>query len=271
MQTLPEAGAIEAPDAEESRGWHRSVTNGVYDGAMAKPAHPLLVVFDMAGTTVHDNSDVARCLTQALRTAGYYCDDALANTRMGMAKPIAIAELTALSLERGVGRAVTPSLVSEIHRDFLHAINEHYRTHPSVRAAEGAAEIFAALRHRGIKVALDTGFSRPTVDIILARLGWSVPATLDAVVTSDEVPHGRPAADLFLEAMRRCGVTDSRQCAHVGDTPSDIGEGRAAAVGWNIAIAGPSHTREQLDPLRPTHLVSALTAVPAALGLSLHT
>jgi phosphoglycolate phosphatase-like HAD superfamily hydrolase len=71
--------------------------------------------------------------------------------------------------------------------------------------------------------------------------------------------------------MRRCGVTDSRQCAHVGDTPSDIGEGRAAAVGWNIAIAGPSHTREQLDPLRPTHLVSALTAVPAVLGLSLHT
>jgi phosphonatase-like hydrolase len=188
-----------------------------------------------------------------------------------MAKPLAIAELAALSLERGVGRAVTPGLVSEIHRDFLHAINEHYRTHPSVRAAEGAAEIFAALRHRGIKVALDTGFSRPTVDVILARLGWSVPATLDAVVTSDEVPHGRPAADLFLEAMRRCGVTDSRQCAHVGDTPSDIGEGRAAAAGWNIAIAGPSHTREQLEPLRPTHLVGALTDVPAALGLSLHT
>jgi phosphonatase-like hydrolase len=216
---------------------------------MANPALPLLVVFDMAGTTVHDNSDVARCLSQALRAAGYHCDDALANTRMGMAKP----------------------LVSEIHRDFLHAINEHYRTHPSVRAAEGAEEIFAALRRRGIKVALDTGFARPTVDVILARLGWSVPATLDAVVTSDEVPHGRPAADLFLEAMRRCGVTDSRQCAHVGDTPSDIGEGRAAAAGWNIAIAGPSHTREQLAPLRPTLLVGALTDVPAALGLNLHT
>lgn len=238
---------------------------------MGKSAHPLLVVFDMAGTTVHDNSDVARCLTQALRTAGYYCDDVLANTRMGMAKPMAIAELAALSLERGVGCAVTPSLVSEIHRDFLHAINEHYRTHPSVRAAEGAAEIFAALRHRGIKVALDTGFSRPTVDIILARMGWTVPATLDAVVTSDEVPHGRPAADLLHEAMRRCGVTDPRQCAHVGDTPSDIGEGRAAGAGWNIAIAGPSHTREQLSPLCPTHLVGALNDVPSALGFNLHT
>ena len=52
---------------------------------------------------------------------------------------------------------------------------------------EGADEIFAALRHRGIKVALDTGFSRPTVEVIFARLGWSVPSTFDAVVTSDEL------------------------------------------------------------------------------------
>ena len=236
---------------------------------MAAPVYPQLVVFDMAGTTVHDNQDVARCLTSALRSAGYHCDDALANTRMGMAKPLAIAELAALSLERGVGRPVTPDLVSEIHRDFLRHINEHYRAHPSFRAVEGAAEIFAILRQRGIKVALDTGFSRPTVDVILDRLGWGVPATMDAVVTSDEVPRGRPAADLLQEAMRRCGVTDPRRCAHIGDTPSDIGEGRAAGAGWNIAIAGPSHTREQLAVHRPTHLVAALTEVTTVLGLDL--
>jgi phosphonatase-like hydrolase len=228
---------------------------------------PLLVVFDMAGTTVHDRSDVARCLADALRKAGFRCDEALANTRMGMAKPLAIAELAAVSLERGVGRVVTPGLVGEIHRDFLNAINEHYRTHPSVRAVEGAEEIFAALRHRGVKVALDTGFSRPTVEVILARLGWSVPATLDAVVTSDEVARGRPAPDLLREAMRRCGVSESARCAHVGDTPSDVGEGLAAGAGWNIAIAGPSHSAEQLAACRPTHVVGALTAVPAALGL----
>ena len=138
---------------------------------MAAPVYPQLVVFDMAGTTVHDNQDVARCLTSALRSAGYHCDDALANTRMGMAKPLAIAELAALSLERGVGRPVTPDLVSEIHRDFLRHINEHYRAHPSVRAVEGAAEIFAILRQRGIKVALDTGFpGRPSTSF---WIGWA--------------------------------------------------------------------------------------------------
>jgi phosphonatase-like hydrolase len=235
---------------------------------MEKPVPPVLVVFDMAGTTVRDGSDVARCLSNALRSGGYYCDEALANTRMGMSKPLAIAELAALSLERGVGKAVTPGLVSEMHREFLRAINDHYRSHPSVGAMEGADEIFAALRHRGIKVALDTGFSRPTVEVIFARLGWSVPSTFDAVVTSDEVAQGRPSADLFREAMRRCGVTDPSRCAHVGDTPSDIGEGRAAGAGWNVAIAGPSHTREQLAVHRPTHLVGSLNEVPAALGLA---
>jgi phosphoglycolate phosphatase-like HAD superfamily hydrolase len=53
----------------------------------------------------------------------------------------------------------------------------------------------------------------------------------------------------------------------VGDTPSDVGEGLAAGAGWNIAIAGPSHSAEQLAACRPTHIVGALTAVPAALGL----
>jgi phosphoglycolate phosphatase-like HAD superfamily hydrolase len=67
--------------------------------------------------------------------------------------------------------------------------------------------------------------------------------------------------------MRRCGVSESARCAHVGDTPSDVGEGLAAGAGWNIAIAGPSHSAEQLAACRPTHIVGALTAVPAALGL----
>ena len=39
-------------------------------------------------------------------------------------------------------------------------------------------------------MALDTGFSRPIVDAILARLDWTAGLLLDATVTSDEVPRG---------------------------------------------------------------------------------
>ena len=228
---------------------------------------PELVVFDMAGTTVFDTGDVAHHLTSALRKSGYICDDRLSNTRMGMAKPIAIKELAGLSVAQGQGMPVTVERVDAIHREFLNSINNHYRTHPSVKAIHGADQIFAKLRNHGIRVALDTGFSRPTVDVILARLGWSVPKTVDAVVSSDEVANGRPAADLLHEAMRRCGVKDAIRCAHVGDTPSDIGEGKAAAVGWNIAIAGTSHTREELAPHQPTHLVNSLSEVLEILGV----
>jgi len=230
-------------------------------------SRPALVVFDMAGTTVFDTGEVAHHLTAALRKSGYNCDDRLSNTRMGMAKPNAIKELAELSVAQGQGLPVTAERVDAIHRQFLESINNHYRTHPSVKAIDGADEIFAKLRKQGIRVALDTGFSRPTVDIILGRLGWSVPKTLDAVVTSDEVANGRPAADLLHEAMRRCGINDANNCAHVGDTPSDIGEGKAGLVGWNIVIAGTSHTREQLAPHQPTHLVNSLTEVLKALGV----
>lgn len=230
---------------------------------------PALAVFDMAGTTVHDTGEVARCLSASLREWGYSCDEALANTRLGEPKPVAIAQLAELSHQLGQGELVTHARVNAIHSEFLRLINWHYRHSPQIREAEGAAELFASLRKHGAKVALDTGFSRATTDIILARLGWTVPGTVDAVVTSDEVAMGRPGPDLLLEAMRRCHVDKASACAHIGDTPSDIGEGRSAGVRWNIAIYGTSHTRDELAAHHPHHLVGSLAEVADIFGLGI--
>ena len=137
----------------------------------------------------------------------------------------------------------------------------YYATDPAVREIPGAAATFAALRSAGIKVALNTGFNRAIVDVLLERLGWRSPEVIDAVVASDEVPQGRPHPNMIRLLMSRLGVEDARNVAKVGDTWADLEEGHSAGCGLVIGVTSGAFTREQLS-LRPhSHIVASVTDV----------
>jgi phosphonatase-like hydrolase len=142
---------------------------------------------------------------------------------------------------------------------------DYYTTDPAVHEIPGAAAAFATLRRAGIKVALDTGFSRPIADVLLARLGWSSPAVIDADVTSDEVPRGRPHPDMIHQLMRRLGIADPGRVAKVGDTRADLEEGTNAGCGLVIGVTSGSSSREQLAASPHTHIVESVVEVPALI------
>lgn len=191
----------------------------------------------MAGTTVHDPDYVNDALRQALAAAGVARTHREINAFMGVQKPIAIRALVEFH--------EPASDVGAIHADFVRRMLELYRTGDDVREIEGIGDLLRDLRLAGTKVALDTGFSRDIADAILDRLGWSVPETLDASVTSDEA-SGRPAPDMIFEAMRRTHVADPKRVAKVGDTPSDIGQGLAAGCGLTLAVTYGTHSAAEL-------------------------
>ena len=211
-----------------------------------------LAIFDIAGTTVNDPNLVAQCLQSALQNAHIERSIDEINVYMGIPKPIAIAEL--------LGEDTTESLVAEIHENFVEQMLEVYRSHPEVRAIDGAEEVFAELKHSGIKVALDTGFDRQIGQVILDRLGWN--ETFDATVMSDEVENGRPFPDLVFRAMEITGVADVSRVAKIGDTPSDLHEGTNAGCGQVIGVCYGSHTRAQLSIHPHTALVDSISEVP---------
>ncbi len=222
-----------------------------------------LVVLDMAGTTVQDDDAVNRCLCAALAETGVGVTRDEVNEVMGLPKPIAIGLL--LERRKYAGNPAPDSEVTSIHGDFLRRMIAFYRSDPAVREIDGASEVLRQLRHAGLKLALDTGFSRDIVDAILQRLGWAGKQLLHATVASDEVARGRPHPDLVLRAMELTGVTDARRVAKVGDTPSDLQEGRSAGCGLIIGVTNGSHTREQLEPHPHTHLINNLRELPALL------
>jgi phosphonatase-like hydrolase len=219
-----------------------------------------LVVFDMAGTTVEDGDAVNASFRAALAGAGIEADPAAVNAVMGLPKPEAIRLLLA-----GSGRPFTGSDVDDIHEAFVRRMRDHYELDPSVREVPGAAAAFATLRRAGIKVALNTGFSRAIAGVVLQRLGWQSPAVIDADVASDEVPRGRPFPDMIRLLIARLGITDPRRVAKVGDTRADLEEGANAGCGLIIGVTSGSFSGEQLKAYPHTHILGSVAEVPELL------
>jgi phosphonatase-like hydrolase len=219
-----------------------------------------LVVFDMAGTTVEDGDAVNASFRASLSGAGVEVDSAAVNAVMGLPKPEAIRLLLA-----GAGRPCSDAAAAAIHEEFVRRMRDHYAFDPSVCEAPGAAAAFAALRRAGVRVALNTGFSRTIAAAVLARLGWRAPEVIDADVASDEAPRGRPHPDMIRLLMARLNVQDPRRVAKVGDTRADLEEGANAGCGLVIGVTSGAFTREQLQACPHTHILGSVAEVPGLL------
>lgn len=218
---------------------------------MAMPIR--LAVFDIAGTTVNDPDGVGGCLKEALDAANVPWDADEVRAIMGLPKPIAIADLM-----RWADLPADDDQVSKIHDDFQQRMKNFYRSDPEVFGLPGALETFVRLREKGIKTALDTGFDRSIVEILLERLGWET-GVVDFTVCSDEVPRGRPFPDLILRAMELTGVTNVAEVAKLGDTMVDLQEGTAAGCSLVIGLTTGNATREELALHPHTHILDSLS------------
>jgi phosphonatase-like hydrolase len=221
-----------------------------------------LVVFDVAGTTVHHGSGaVQRAMRDAIGATGLVLRDGAMDGVSGMAKPQAIRTLL-----EGHGRDELLPRVDAIHEDFVARMRRYYREDRSVAPVAGAAETFAALHAAGIRVALNTGFSRVILDEILHRLDWAGPdAPLDATIASGEVPRGRPYADMIDALRTRLGGIASVEVAKVGDTPVDLHEGTMARCGLVVGVLSGAHTQQSLEQHPNDALIPSVAELPALL------
>jgi phosphonatase-like hydrolase len=221
-----------------------------------------LVVFDVAGTTVRDGGGaVQRAMRDAIAVTGLALrEDAMAGVT-GLAKPQAIRTLL-----EGHGRDELVPRTDAIHADFVARMQRYYREDGTVGPVEGATQTFGALRTSGVRVALNTGFSRSVLDEILTRLGWSGPdGPLDATIASDEVARGRPYPDMIDALRARLGGIAYTEVAKVGDTPIDLQEGTLARCGLVIGVLSGAHSLESLMQHPHDGLIPSIVDLPELL------
>lgn len=222
-----------------------------------------LVVFDLAGTTVKDDGQIAICFQDAMAAAGYALATDDIYPLMGYKKPEAIR----MMIEAVSGQPADPAEVAAIHDSFESRMVQHYQQHAVLEVLPNVERVFIALKKQGIKVGLDTGFSRVIADAIVDRLGWLYHGLADYLVASDEVPAGRPHPFMIQRMMEAAGITDAKQVVKVGDTEVDVHEGKNAGCLYSIAVTTGAFSREALLPHGPSHIIDDMAELLSILAI----
>jgi len=217
-----------------------------------------LVIFDIAGTLIEDNDEVADSFLTALRNHGIAVSDSEIREWKGSSKGEVIAHFAS----RQFGPCRNQALVEQAYAGFRFLIERRYAESGVIPIA-GAADTIAWLRRRHIKIATTTGFYRELRDTILNAAGWE--QTFDANVCSDDVSHGRTAPDMILRAMKLTGLSDLASVVNVGDTPLDLQAGTNAKVKATVGVLTGKHPRERLEREPHTELLTSVAALPALL------
>ena len=124
-------------------------------------------------------------------------------------------------LHEELGLAEAPeALNDEVVRRMLDRYREEL---PLIDGAVAAVERLAAR----FPLALASSSNRPLIDAVLASAGLA--SAFRATVSSEEVAHGKPAPDVFLEAARRLGVAAER-CAAIEDSGNGLRAAHAAGM-----------------------------------------
>lgn len=167
-------------------------------------------------------------------------------------EPYWIANETGIAAEHGatwteeqalqmVGRPITdtgavlselgvPGTAEDIAEELVRRMAHLIRTEgPPWRP--GARELLLALREADVPCALVTMSYREMADAVLDTLPEG---TFGAVVTGDEVTHGKPHPEPYLTAARMLGV-DVRECVAIEDSVPGV-ESAEAAGAATIAV-----------------------------------
>lgn len=149
-----------------------------------------LVVLGMAGTTVRDDGVVERAFALAAERTGIGHEDALDYVRatMGQSK---------IEVFRALAETEDDAVLVN---DAFEAAYAEIAAVEGVRAIDGAEALLRELRESGVKIALATGFSRATQDVLLDALGWR---DLVGVVTGahDALTLTDAGADVVLDSV----------------------------------------------------------------------
>jgi HAD superfamily hydrolase (TIGR01509 family) len=204
------------------------------------------VVFDMDGVIVDSEQVWDDVREQLARERGGRWHERAQADMMGMSSPE-----WSRYMHDVIGLPESPQQINdEVVRRMLERYAE--RT-PLIDGAAAAVDRLA----REFRLGVASSSNRPLIASVLEHAG--IADRFDAVVSSEEVAGGKPAPDVYLEAMRRLGVAPDRAAA-IEDSSNGI---RAAhAAGMRVLALPNAHYPPADDALA---LADVIVSSPAEL------
>ena len=187
------------------------------------------VLFDLDGTVVDSGEMILASMRHATRTV--------------LAREIPDEELAA-----AVGGATIHDQMRVFDAERVEDLVAAYRAHNTplheeLEACVGVEPLLATLRAQGRRLGVVTAKRRRTVDLafrVLDLRHW-----FEAVVTAEDTARQKPDPEPVLLALDRLASTPA-EAAFVGDSPFDVGAGKAAGV-FSVAVSwGGIHSEAKL-------------------------
>jgi HAD superfamily hydrolase (TIGR01509 family) len=192
------------------------------------------IVFDMDGVLVDTERDWDASRRQVAEAAGGRWTPEATTDMIGMSAP----EWSRYMHEE-LGVDATPE---QINDRVVAVMLERVGSNPPL--LPGAAEAVQQLAERW-PLAVASSANRPVIEAVLRATGLD--RHFNAVVSSEEVAHGKPAPDVYLAAAR---ALDVEPAAVVAIEDSANGIRSAAAAGMTVVAFPNAHFPPDEDALR---------------------
>ena len=223
-----------------------------------------LVIFDLDGVLVASDACHARAYEETWQRLGVRGAPAYAQLAGRRTRDV-IAEQLARS---GVGGDLAAAVRFKQERA------RHHIATASIVFEDTPAAL--ARFAKAARLALGTGASRETAELLLARIGAR--AAFETLVAAEDVTRGKPAPDVYAAVLARCAVAPERALV-VEDSAAGVSAALAAGAHVALVRAKPHARAPQLsqsgsepDWGRPGPRVlgsfADLTALADALGLA---
>lgn len=199
----------------------------------------MAVIFDWAGTTVdHGSLAPVEAIRQLFARYRVQLTNDQIRRDMGLHKREHIRCILFNSDVQEIWKRASGKLPSEDDTEKL--FNEMVELQVAVLAEHsgviaGIPETVQTLRAKGIKIGSTTGYAREMMKTLIASAaaqGYSP----DCVVCPEDVGQGRPFPWMIYSACTQMRAYPLWRCVKVGDTVSDVEEGRNAGT-WTVGIS----------------------------------
>lgn len=229
-----------------------------------------MVMFDLSGTTVYDDTGVRDCLYKAAQEYKLNTTPDEILLHMGTNK----IHLYQFLIARSQGKKIDiedfekikdPDTYEEsvtVFNRYTQIMIDHY--HNEVKEVPGASDTFRWCHDRGIKVATDTGFHRDITEAIMDGLGWVREGLVDISVDVEHIPGeiGRPAPFMIYYAMTHLNIQSVHEVIKIGDTPADMLEGRNAGCRGIVGVLSGPRPVEAWGKYYHTHVIPSVKDLP---------
>ena len=195
------------------------------------------MIFDVDGTLVDTNPGHVEAWCRAFQRLGFQVPAERIVPEIGKGGDKLVPSILGAETEERLGEELRKAQKEE----FLEvARNQRFRIFP------GAAEIFEALRARGIRTALATSSDEKHLRATSASAGMDLKRLPDVVVSKSPDEASKPSPDLVVDAVEKLELPASH-CAMVGDTVYDGEACQGAGVAFLGVLTGPATEQQLFD------------------------